>query len=308
MRLSSLVVGSALLLYLMHGMAGACLAAPRTVVTIKPIHSLVAGVMSGVGTPVLLVTGAGSPHGHVLKPSQARALAAADLVVWVGPEMESFFIKPAASFGEDSRLVTLLAHEGLIRLRAREGGAWDSEHGHDAGDRHDGFDPHIWLDPANARVIVKLLAEKLSEIDVENAASYRGNADRMILELTALERDLAALIAPLRGIPFVVFHDAYQYFEARFGVNAIGSISVSPERRPSARRLVEMRARLTGSGAVCLFTEPQFPAKLADTVREGTTVKISGLDPLGASIEPGPKAYATLMRNLAASLRTCLAG
>ncbi|MDA1309884.1 MAG: zinc ABC transporter substrate-binding protein, partial [Proteobacteria bacterium] len=242
-------------------------AAPRTVVTIKPIHALVAGVMAGVGEPVLLVTGGASPHMHAMKPSSARALATADLVIWVGPAMESFFIKPAQSIPASVTLVTLIDSAALHRLKARRGGAWDDHH----DDEHDNnsakptrppgddeIDAHLWLDPANGRAIVALVAETLSRLDPGNGEAYRANAKRLIAELTDLQAEISATLEPVRRVPYVVFHDAYQYFEARFGTNALASISLSPGRSPSARRLYEIRGGIRQSGAVCVFAEPQF--------------------------------------------------
>ena len=313
MRLPSLLVGVATILCLVSAIVGPGLAAPKTVVTIKPVHSLVAAVMAGVGAPVLLVTGAASPHGHALKPSQARALAAADLVIWVGAEMESFFIRPARSLRNSTELLTLLDRDELKRLPARHGGAWEGhEDGEGApaehsGDGHD-IDPHPWLDPANARAIVAVVSVVLSKLDPANAPTYRGNAARIARELFTLEQEIAGLLAPVREVPYVVFHDAYQYFEARFGTNAVGSISISPDRRPSARRLLEIRRRIKDTGAVCIFAEPQFEPRLVEAAREGTTARVASLDPLGAEIEAGPNAYFELMRNLALSLVSCLEG
>lgn len=313
MRPPSFIAGAVLVLGLIFGAAWPGLAAPKAVVTIKPVHSLVAGVMAGVGEPVLLVTGAGSPHGHALKPSQARALAAADLVIWVGPEMEGFFIKPARSLNETTELLTLLDHPELTRLPARRGGTWehhdDSDGGHaeHSGDADD-VDPHPWLDPANGRAIVALVAARLSRMDAGNAPIYRANADRMTRELVVLEQEIAGLLAPVRDVPYVVFHDAYQYFEARFGPNAVGSISISPDQRPSPRRLLEIRRRIKNTGAVCIFAEPQFAPRLIETAREGTMARVASLDPLGAEIGAGPNAYFELMRGLAISLASCLEG
>lgn len=291
-------------------------AAPKTVVTIKPIHSLVAAVMAGIGQPRLLVTGAASPHSHALKPSQARALAVAELVVWVGPEMESFFIKPTSSLPATTTVLTLNAEPGVTKLRARRGGAWqshgaDEDHQDAAGEHAEGghdIDAHSWLDPANGRAIVALVADRLAVLDPANAAAYRANAVRVTRELQALEQEIAGLLAPLRHVPYVVFHDAYQYFEARFRTNAVGSISISPDRPPSARRLLDIRRRIKASGAVCVFAEPQFEPRLVDTAREGTPARAATLDPLGAAIEAGPNAYASLLRNLALALASCLEG
>jgi zinc transport system substrate-binding protein len=288
--------------------------APRTVVTIKPIHALVAGVMAGVGEPVLLVSGGASPHMHAMKPSNARALATADLVIWVGPEMESFFIKPAQSIPASVTLLTLIDSASLNRLKVRRSGAWDhhadeNDHNHAKFARPPGadeMDAHLWLDPGNGRAIVSLVAETLSHLDPDNGEAYQANAKRLIAELTNLQTEITKILEPVRRIPYVVFHDAYQYFEVRFGTNALASISLSPDRSPSARRLYEIRAKIRQSGAVCVFAEPQFAPKLVTTAREGTMAKAGILDPLGAEIPTGAGAYAALLRGLAKSLAACL--
>ena len=326
MRLSTTIFALAFALGVLPTLAKTVQAAPKTVVTIKPVHSLVAGVMAGIAEPTLLIDGAGSPHDHALKPSEARALAAADLVVWVGPEIEGFFIKPAKSLAKDTVVLTLLERSELTRLPARQGGAWsrhrhddhdekhgDEKHGkhedkHGHGEADDDFDAHVWLDPANARAIVEVLTETLVSMDPDNAAAYRANASRMSHELKAMEREIAGLVAPSRGTPYVVFHDAYQYFEARFGMNAVGSISISPDRRPSAKRLLEIRRRIVEAGAECIFTEPQFPPRLAETAREGTPARLGVLDPLGVETKAGPRAYDEMMRDLALGLAACLEG
>ena len=288
--------------------------APKTVVTIKPIHALVAGVMAGVGKPVLLVAGGASPHMHAMKPSSARALATADLVIWVGPEMESFFIKPAQSVPASVTLLTLIDSASLNRLKVRQSGAWN-HHADEHDNNHaklarppggDEIDAHLWLDPANGRAIVSLVAETLSHLDPDNGEAYQANAERLIVELTDLQAEITTILEPVRRVPYVVFHDAYQYFEMRFGTNALASISLSPDRSPSARRLYEIRAGIRQSGAVCVFAEPQFAPKLVTTAREGTMAKAGILDPLGAEIPNGPGAYATLLRGLAKSLAACL--
>ena len=299
--------------------------APRTVVTIKPIHALVAGVMAGVGEPVLLVSGGASPHMHAMKPSNARALATADLVIWVGPEMESFFIKPAQSIPASVTLLTLIDNASLNRLKVRRSGAWDhhadendhnhAKHANENDNNHakfarppgaDEMDAHLWLDPGNGRAIVSLVAKTLSHLDPYNGEAYQANAKRLIAELNNLQTEITKILEPVRRIPYVVFHDAYQYFEMRFGTNALASISLSPDRSPSARRLYEIRAKIRQSGAVCVFAEPQFAPKLVTTAREGTMAKAGILDPLGAEIPTGAGAYAALLRDLAKSLAACL--
>ncbi|AWU97219.1 zinc ABC transporter substrate-binding protein ZnuA [Azospirillum ramasamyi] len=304
-----------------HAEAPAHAQAPKVVVSIKPIHSLVASVMHGVGEPTLLVRGGASPHSYTMKPSDAKALAAADLVVWVGPELESFLEKPLRANAPRATLLTLMDLKGLTLLETREGGAWDAhDHGkkrghghqdhdhkdHDHADEHGELNTHIWLDPANARAIVEAAAEALAAGDPANAEAYRKNADRKLQELDALDAELKAALAPVKDKPFVVFHDAYQYFEARYGLSAVGSITVSPDRRPSAKRLSAIRAKIGGLGAACVFAEPQFEPTLVRTVVEGTKARTGVLDPEGSELPEGEALYPTLMRNLAASLRGCL--
>ncbi|BAI75903.1 zinc transport system substrate-binding protein (plasmid) [Azospirillum sp. B510] len=297
--------------------------APKVVVSIKPIHSLVASVMHGVGEPVLLVRGGASPHSYTMKPSDAKALSAADLVVWVGPELEGFLEKPLKANASKATRLTLMDQKGLTLLQTREGGAWEPhDHGHeghdhkdhdhkdhdhkDHDDDHDELNSHIWLDPANARAIVTATAEALAAKDPADAEAYRTNADRTLQMIDALDAELKATLAPLKDKPFVVFHDAYQYFEARYDLSAVGSITVSPDRRPSAKRLSAIRAKIAGLNAACVFAEPQFEPTLVRTVVEGTKAKTGVLDPEGADLPEGEALYPTLMRNLAASLRGCL--
>ena len=183
------------------------------------------------------------------------------------------------------------------------------EHGHEAdehGHAHGALDAHIWLDPRNAMAIGQAAAETLARIDPPNAARYRANAASLTAYLETVEDGLAKTLAPVRGKPYIVFHDAYQYFERRFGLNAVGSITISPERAPGAKRIAEIRARLRDTGAACVFAEPQFEPALARTVVEGTETRIGVLDPLGADLAPGPSTYGTILRKLAASLRDCL--
>ncbi len=294
---------------------------PKVVVSIKPIHSLVASVMHGVGEPTLLVRGGASPHSYTMKPSDAKALSAADLVVWVGPELESFLEKPLKANAPKATLLTLMDLKGLTLLETREGGAWEAhDHGrkgghdhkghdhkgHDHAEEHEELNSHIWLDPANARAIVTATAEALAAKDPAGAETYRTNADRTLQQLDALDAELKAALAPVKDKPFIVFHDAYQYFEARYDLSAVGSITVSPDRRPSAKRLSAIRAKIGGLGAACVFAEPQFEPALVQTVVEGTRARTGVLDPEGTELPEGEALYPALLRNLAASLRGCL--
>ncbi|MEO5374349.1 MAG: zinc ABC transporter substrate-binding protein [Alphaproteobacteria bacterium] len=274
-----------------------------TVVTsIGPVHSLVSGVMEGAGTPVLLLRGGVSPHTYSLRPSDARALNEARLVFWVGPELEGFLARPLAGLGGGTTVVELMNLPGLTLHPARPVDSW--EEGHD----HGGMDPHLWLDPDNARRIVAAAAEALAAADSGHADLYRANAGRLLERLDALDREVRDLLTPVRERGFIVFHDAYQYLERRYGLRAVGAVTVSPERPPGARRLSDLRRRLMTSGIVCVFQEPQFPPKLFQTLTEGTPARTGILDPNGAAVASGSDQYFEMMRSNARSLRTCLGG
>ncbi len=291
--------------------AGPALAQAKVVASVKPIHSLVAGVMEGVGEPTLLVKGAASPHTYALKPSDAQALRDAQLVVWVGESLESFLEKPLQTLGKSAKVVELLDEPGIKVLPVREGAMWGGhDHGHDHAKGHAhghaGDDGHVWLSPANARAIVEVTAARLAEVDPANAARYRANAERVAARIDALDREMREALEPVRERPFVVFHDAYRYLEESYGLNAVGAISVNPERPPSAKRLRELRATLAKRGAACVFAEPQFEPSLVRTVVEGTTARTGTLDPEGAAIPDGPDLYFTLLRANAKALSDCL--
>jgi zinc transport system substrate-binding protein len=300
---------------------------PSVVASIKPIHSLVAGVMRGVGEPVLLIRGAASPHGYSLRPSEARALSRAELVVWVGPGLETFLVQALETLGRDARVLTLAGAPGVRLLETRAGGAWERHRheeeveahesepqGHDgAGEAHadhdhGNVDPHLWLDPENGRAIVRAVSAALQTADPDNGAAYAANAARLDARLEALDRRLKETLAPVRGAPYVVFHDAYHYFEARFGLNAVGSVTVSPETPPGARRLAAIRARIGTLGARCVFAEPQFEPALVRTVVEGTSARVGTLDPVGAALEPGAALYFELLEGLGEDFTGCMAG
>jgi zinc transport system substrate-binding protein len=324
----------------------------NVVASIKPIHSLVAAVMEGVGTPGLIVEGAGSPHNYAMKPSQAQMLESADVVFWVGHELEAFLERPLETVGAGAKSVELIDAHDLIKLGFREGGPFDDhdhgeeaghddhghdDHGHDAektadadhghdhekkaeaghydhehaeaghdGHDHGAFDAHIWLDPVNAKALVHEIEETLAEADPANAGKYEANAEAVTAKLDALITDVTTELEPVHDKGFIVFHDAYQYFEKRFDVTASGSITVSPEVMPGAARITEIRAKVQELGAACVFAEPQFEPKLVSTVTEGTQARSGVIDPLGATLDSGPELYFQLIRNMATSIRTCL--
>jgi zinc transport system substrate-binding protein len=297
---------------------------PRVVVSIAPIHSLVAGVMDGVATPELLVKGGVSPHTYALKPSDAKMLAEARVVFWVGENLEMFLVKPLEALASKATVVELMEAPDLRLIPYRTSGSWSRRHDHGHGSKdkqkakkaepsdhdheHANTDAHIWLAPANARILAAAIVAALTEADPARANLYRANGQKLNDRLTALEAEIKSALAPVQRRPFVVFHDAYQYLEDAFGLNAIGAIAVSPEKSPGPKALAALRKRIKSSGARCIFREPQFPDKLAYTVAEGTGARIAVLDPEGIVGTPGPNLYFDLMRANARSLADCLGG
>jgi zinc transport system substrate-binding protein len=285
----------------------------KVAVTIKPIHSLVTALMEGIGTPTLLVEGAASAHSFALKPSGVRAINAADVFIRVSATLEPFTGKIVTALPDRVRVVTLAETPGVKLLDRRTSGTFESRaHDGDASGDHAeradraGKDGHIWLDPDNAKAIVAHLAQVLSASAPQHAARLRANAGVLIARIDALTAGIESELKPLKNKPFVVFHDAYQYFDRRFGLDAIGSITVSPEVQPSAKRLTELRRKIRALKAVCVFAEPLFQPNLVAAVIEGTQARSATLDPEGTTLAPGADLYFALMRNLAAGLKSCL--
>ncbi len=310
----------------------------RVVVTIKPVHALVAQIMEGVGEPTLLIEGRASPHAFSLRPSDAKALSDADVVVRVGPALEPFTVRLSETLSSKTTLVTLEDAPGVKLLETRRGsrfeahehgdahgsapapGAQDAHHGAGVGDKdapkhdhdHDygheagGMDAHIWLDPDNAKAIVHYVVEVLGARRPDMKDHFAANAAKAIAGIDALDADVRKQTAPIVGKPFIVFHDAYQYFERHYGLQAAGAITLNPEVKPSARRLSEIRQTLTVTGAGCVFAEPQFSPRIVASVIEGTHAKAGTLDPLGVDIPAGPGQYAALMRAIAKDMVVCL--
>ncbi|KPF86703.1 zinc transporter [alpha proteobacterium AAP38] len=285
---------------------------PDVVVTVKPLHSLVSGVMQGVGEPYLLVRGAANPHAFALRPSDAKALSGAELVVWAGPGVETFLEKPLSTLARSAQVLTLVKEPSVRVLPVRKGGAWEAhDHDHAHEDRPDaelGSDGHVWLDPLNAKAITDLIAARLSALDPARAPAYQANAARQKQSIDALDAEMRAALSPLKDRPFIVFHDAYHYLEDRYGLNAAGAITVSPDQPPGAARLSALRERINQAGAVCIFAEPQFEPALVRTLAQGTKARTGVLDPEGANIPDGPNLYGQLMRFNLRSLVDCLSG
>lgn len=279
------------------------------VASIKPVHSLVSAVMEGIGEPSLIVRGGGSEHAHSLRPSDARMLENATVIFRIGEEMETFLNAPLSTLAGGATIVSLDDTPGLIKLDMREGGLFEGHsHGDDDHEAHHAHDLHIWLDPFNAQMVVMHIAQVLSDADPENAQRYLANAQAYSGRLDSLVGEIEAIILPVRERPAIVFHDAYQYFEKRFGVNVVGSITVNPDIAPGAQRLQEIRDKVRELDAACVFSEPQFLPRPVAMVIEGTQAGTGELDPLGVEITDGPDLYITLLRNLAGSFAACLSG
>lgn len=289
--------------------------APRVTADIAPVHSLVATVMAGAGAPDLLVSPGASPHDYALRPSQAAALQDADIAFWTSegltPWLETAIEALAQKAG--AAAVELIDAPTTATLPFREGALFEA-HEHDDEDvhhdhddhAHEGLDPHAWLSPENARAWLDLIAETLAARDPENAALYRANAKAGKAEIDAAITEINARLEPARGKSFIVFHDAYQYFETSFALPAAGAISVSDATKPSPARLREIEARIAEAGVSCVLTEPQFSPALVDALTRSGALNIGELDPLGAHLEPGPALYPQLIRDMGAALADCL--
>ncbi|KQT49550.1 zinc transporter [Devosia sp. Leaf420] len=300
-------------------LTGTALAVPNVVASTKPVHSLVAAVMAGVGEPGLIVKGSASPHTYSLRPSDAAALENADIVFWTGHGMELFLADALETLSTKAETVELADAEGITLLPVREGGAFEhhshgdehAEEGHEHGEHDHAHeegegDMHFWLDPENAKLMVIDIAKVLSAADPDNAAKYNANAETEIAALGALETEINASLIEVKDKPFIVFHDAYQYFEKRFGLDVAGSITVSPEVMPGAARVDQLRTKVQELGATCVFAEPNFEPTIVKTIIEGTNAKAGVLDPEGSALTEGPDLYANLLRGLATGLVDCL--
>ncbi len=345
-------------------LAGAAVAdVPNVAVDIAPVHSLVARVMEGVGTPALIVQQGGSPHEYSLRPSEARALQDADLVFWMGEDLTPWMEDSLETLAPDAEVTSLLDSEGTVLLDFREDALFaahshgdkapgeegdhdhaehaeggDNDHAHEEhsddeahdnedhanGDDHDhgdhaesheddhdhaqgDHDPHAWLSPENAMTWYNVIASQLSAADPDNAGAYFANAAAAREEIAAVSAEVAATLDPVRDRRFIVFHDAYQYFETAFDFPASGAISISDASDPSPARIAEIQGRIADEGVSCVLSEPQFNPGVVATVMDGAEARTSVLDPLGSDLEPGAGLYPQLLRNLATSLADCLA-
>ncbi|MBD3764496.1 MAG: zinc ABC transporter substrate-binding protein [Rhodobacterales bacterium] len=306
-------------------LAGAARAeAPRVVTDLPAVHALVAQVMGDRGTPELLLDQGANAHSFQLRPSQAAALQAADLVVWVGPEMTPWLDRALRSAGVAPSSAQLRLFDLDVTHRQLFGAAGDGDNDHDhdhdhaaapaepaaeAGhDDHDhtGLDPHVWLDPGNARAWLAPIARALAAADPEGAPLYAANAQAAEQALAALDARLAEQLAPLKDRRFVVFHDAYGYFTAHYGLRPAQAVALGDAAMPGAARLADLRADLTAGGFACLLPEAQHDPALVQRLSEDTGVPVGGvLDPSGSTLEPGAGLYAALLQGIADTLLAC---
>lgn len=309
---------------------------PKVVTDIPPVHALVAEVMGDLGQPELLLARGADEHDFQLRPSQAASVAEADLVVWIGPELTPWLdsaltLRPTEAaalallgsratetrvYGEPTKDHGHDDHDHAHDDHAHDEHAHDDhghdhghdhDHAHDHGHKHDGVDPHAWLDPGNASAWLGLIAVELSRLDPDNAETYLANADAAAERIAALDAEVAAILAPVKDLPIVTFHDAYGYFASHFGLNMAGSIALGDASSPGAQRLKQLRDDLKAGAALCIFPEAQHDPALVVQMAEGTDVRIGGvLDPVGSTLEPGPDAYAALLKGMAETFADCL--
>jgi zinc transport system substrate-binding protein len=306
----------------------------KVVASIKPIHSLASYLMNGVAKPDLIVDGYASPHGFAMKPSHAKMLQNADLIFWVGEDVENFLEKPLGSIAKKAEKIELMQIKGLQVLKFRERNIFDDhdDHGHDDHDKkedhdshakkedhddhgkkedhddherhaHGEFDPHIWLDPINAKVILNEMVEHLIENDPKNEAKYKSNLDEALKDIDKLTIDVMTELS--NSVSSIVFHDAYQYFEKRFNVNILGAFTVNTDVMPGAEQLAEIREIIEHDKVACVFSEPQFNPDIIKAVAKDMNIKTGVIDPLGAALNPGKDLYFSLIKNMSASFKGC---
>lgn len=277
---------------------------PAVVASIRPVHSLAAGVMGDLGAPALIVRGYGSPHFYQMRPSEARALAGADVVLWIGEPLETFLAGPIRNLGADARVLSLLQADGLDLHPARTSTLWESghEHEHDSGSA----DPHIWLAPGNAKAMVDAIARVLGEVDPERAGIYAANGAAMKSRIDAMAAGMEARLSPVAGVPFVSMHDSMHYFESAFGLHSVGAVTLDPDRQPSAGSVRELREHLSAGGVVCMVTEPQFTPALIEALASESRLTSAQFDPIGVAVDAPLDSYFTMMTGNADNLARCL--
>lgn len=284
--------------------------APKVAVTIKPIHALVAGIMQGVGEPQLLLPDGASPHTFQLKPSTLKQLKEAELIVWVGPELELFMVKPLEQLQPRYGIQTLMTLPHLQLLNQRNGREWEHEHDDDHDEHshhsHEGQDPHMWLSTENAKIIIDALTSTLSQNDAENAKIYQTNAKNLKVKINTLKNTLDKQLSPVQAIAFLVYHDGYQYFEKEFHLDGVGTMMINPHLPLSAHGVNEIRQLIKDKQVKCVFRETEFNDTMTRQYLSDMGVKVQELDPLGARIPEGPDTYEKILKQLGDTISSCL--
>ena len=299
----------------------------KVLTSIKPLQLIAAAIQDGAGQPAVLLPPGASPHHYALRPSDLRQVREANLVYWIGPDLEAFL--PAVL---KERQGPSVAIQDLPGLHLRRFGA---EHAHAQGEEHDedyddhdhdhdhdhgaapeyahdhdhrpgSLDAHLWLSPANARVIAARLAADLSQADPTNAGRYASNLKTFESELAAKDQALRTQLAPLAGKPYFVFHEAFDYFEEAYGLGHRGVFALGADVQPGARHVAAMRDELKAAGPTCVFTEPPLQPKIATTLSSGLPVTLVELDPLGARVPVNAGGYAQLLQSVGDTLGGCL--
>lgn len=267
------------------------------VASIKPLHSLVANITKGVSTPALILNSPASPHTYNLKPSDATTLAHARIIFWMGPQVEAFLQKPLASLASSATIVSFFQSEDTHEEDETHTDKKHNEHNHDSAD------PHIWLNPVDAKEMVEKIAVTLIQVDPANAAKYQTNLQATLERLDALDRELATKLSGIA--PILVFHNAYTHLAERYNIKIAGVLVHNPELTPGAGHIRKIRQQIKTTNAACLFAEPQFNSKIIDAIARDTKIKTGTLDPLASNLEAGPEQYFNMMRAIANSLTTC---
>ena len=287
----------------------------NVVTTIKPLHSLISNVMKGVGEPSLIIEGTANPHNFVLKPSHAKLLEDADIIFWIGEDLEAFMEKPLSSLAKDAEKISFIELGTIEKLKFREDNIFDHDdhedhdgHKEDEHDDHDEhnhgeFDAHLWLDPVNAKKMVIEISHELSELDPANKNTYMANADKTIEDLDRLIKEVNRSLS--KDISYVVFHDAYQYFEKRFGVTSAGALTLNPDVLPGAKQIIDIQNLIKEKNIKCIFSEPQYNPKIIETLANDTNILTGTMDPLGANLDSGATMYIKLIMNIANSIKNC---
>ena len=285
---------------------------PAVAADILPVHGLVSAVMGDLGTPDLIIPPGQNTHRATLRPSQAKTVKDANVIFWIGPDNTPWLEDALTQIGAASTKVPLLEHPDTRTYSFRENAVFEDhddhehEHEHDHGDQS--HDPHAWMDPENAQRWLSIIAEALSQADPENADQYRANADTTARKIATLQAEIQAQIAPLQDVPYLVDHDAYQYFEESFGISPLGAVTLADAESPSAAHMVELQSLVKTENIRCIFVEPNGNANLSNRLLEGTNAKIAELDPMGRNLQPGPNFYPVFLEKIAKDLVGCLQG